>query len=255
MQIDLRERDYGPCPYLEDRRWRVQEFSAAFLEPGLYEALLAEGWRRSGATFYRDVCPGCRLCVPIRLDSLTFTPSRSQRRVARLNEDIGVEVVEADFSEERFALYRSYVRARHSAGREEAGAEDVEIERASYAAFLLGGPLRGEAGGGSRIVEYRDAAGSLVATGYVDFLPDGLSSVYFAFEPGEARRSLGTWSVLRELELAREAGKRYYYLGFWVPGSPKMDYKASFRPFERAADGSWILASDRREALAAMGTR
>jgi len=239
MRIDTRESDYGPCPYLEDRRWRVREFAAAAMAPAVYEAILAEGWRRSGEVFYRDVCPGCRSCVPLRLDAESFAPSRSQRRLLRVNADVEARLVDATFSEERFALYREYCRVRHGAH------PSPEAEaRAAYAAFLLDGPL-----GSSKIVEYRDGDGALLATGYVDLLPGGLSSVYFAFDPSAGGRSLGTWSVMRELALARELGRRYYYLGFWVPLSPKMDYKASFRPFEYAWEGEWRPAAGRGEVL------
>jgi arginyl-tRNA--protein-N-Asp/Glu arginylyltransferase len=239
MVVGVRDSDYGLCPYLEGRHWRVQEFSARAFPPEIYESLLVEGWRRSGEVFYRDACPGCRRCVPIRLDATTFFPSPSQRRVARANADIETRIVDAEFSEERFALYREYCRVRHGSD----GLSDAQA-RAAYSAFLLDGPL-----GGAKIVEYRDGFGELLATGYVDVLAGGLSSVYFAFDPAAGKRSLGTWSVIRELELARELGKRYYYLGFWVPGSPKMDYKASFRPFEYAWEGSWLPASGRDEVI------
>jgi len=258
MRIEAFECEYGPCPYLGGRRWRVEEFSRPSFDAAAYETLLAEGWRRSGFSFYRDSCPDCRLCVPIRLDSAGFAPSRSQRRVARLNADLDVRVVAAAFSDERYELYRSYIRARHAPDPLYSPIRSDAAERESYASFLLADPLGTWVHGdglpyGACIVEYRDGSGALLATGYVDVLPDGLSSVYFAFDPAASRRSLGTYSVLRELELARQEGKRYYYLGFWVPGSPSMDYKASFRPFERASNGTWLPAEDRGSALAAIG--
>ena len=231
--------DYGACPYITGRLWRVEEFASRSFDPSEYEAMLASGWRRSGPVFYRDVCPGCGLCTPIRLDSEHFEPSSSQRRLVRINADLEPRLCAATFSEERYALYRRYVRHKHAA---DDGPES--LARASYASFLLGGPL-----GSSAIVEYRNPEGFLVATGYVDILPGGISSVYFAFEPSESRRSLGTWSVLREMALAMELGKRYYYLGFWVPGAAKMDYKSRFRPFELGIDGRWVPARDREEAL------
>ena len=95
--------------------------------------------------------------------------------------------------------------------------------------------------------------GRLLATGYADFLPGGISSVYFAFEPDQARRSLGTWSVLREAALARESGRRDHYLGFWVPGAAKMDYKANFAPFEVARHGHWQFRRNRDAAIAEPG--
>jgi arginine-tRNA-protein transferase len=243
MEVGVRELDYGPCPYLAGRLWRVEEFCVRDLEPGIYEALLPLGWRRSGFSFYRTICPGCDLCTPIRLDTETFIPSRSQRRLLRVNADLRIEVVAPSFSDERYELYRRYVRYKHDADEEEDSAA-----RRSYASFLLEGPLDTSA-----VVEYRDSGGKLLATGYVDILPGGISSVYFAFEPAQARRSLGTWSVLREAALARESSKRYYYLGFWIPGAAKMDYKANFSPFEIARFGQWRFLRNRDEAIAELG--
>jgi arginyl-tRNA--protein-N-Asp/Glu arginylyltransferase len=243
MQIAVRETEYGACPYLEDRRWRVYEFQARSFDPALYEGLLREGWRRSGKTFYKAICPGCEYCVPLRLDVGSFRPSRSQRRILKANADVESSLCASEFSEERFELYRKYVHSKH--GVEES---PEPIARASYVSFLLGGPL-----GSAMIVDYRSRLdGRLLANGYVDLLPEGLSSVYFAFAPEESRRSLGTLSVMRELTIAGELGKRYYYLGFWVPGSPKMDYKANFRPFEYARGSSWARARDRADAMTAM---
>jgi leucyl-tRNA---protein transferase len=243
MEMAIHQAEYGPCPYREGRAWRVLEFAARSFEPGLYERLLPEGWRRSGRTFYRTSCPGCDLCVPLRLDVAAFSATKSQRRVDRANADLAVSLADPAFSQERYDLYRRYVRSQH--GADEA---PEPLARAAYAAFLLENPLPGAA-----VSEYRErGSGRLVATGYLDLLPEGISSVYFAFEPSEGRRSLGTWSVLRELALAAELGKRHYYLGFWIPGSPKMDYKANFRPFEFARGGRWIRAADRLEALEAL---
>ena len=126
-----------------------------------------------------------------------------------------------------------------------------------------GGGLRGPAilrllsprgaSGHERPRGVQEFEGELLATGYADFLPGGISSVYFAFEPDQARRSLGAWSVLREAALARESGRRYYYLGFWVPGAAKMDYKANFAPFEVARHGHWQFRRNRDAAIAEPG--
>lgn len=243
LEIQLARIDNGPCPYLKGKSWSVEEFTLSSFDPGLYESLLAQGFRRSGASFYRNTCPDCGRCIPVRLDLRSFAPSPSQRRRARRNAEIRVELLPATFTEERYALYSRYVEARHGGPKlPEATA------RSSYAAFLLQSPI-----GLPLISEYRLPDGSLVGTGYLDLLPGGLSSVYFAFEPRAAGRSIGSWSVTRELELVAALGKCWYYLGFWVPGSPKMDYKADFRPFEYAREGEWHPAPDRAAVLAALG--
>lgn len=234
--------DCGPCPYLEDREWLVEEFFAPSFKPGLYEDLLVSGFRRSGMTFYRNHCEGCRLCVPLRLDAQTYVPSKTLRRLGRLNADLEISLCPNGFREDRYLLYTAYAKARH--GGQEAGSSS----RASYEAFLINSPLET-----TMIVDYRLPTGELVANGYVDVLERGFSSVYFAFDPRFGSRSIGVWSVARELELARTLGKRYYYLGFWVPGSPKMDYKARYRPFEYASEGEWHAVPDRAAVLQALG--
>jgi arginine-tRNA-protein transferase len=242
MDSLLHDLDCGPCPYLEGREWMVEEFSSATLDAGLYEELLGEGFRRSGISFYKNRCSACGLCVPIRLDVESYKPSKTLRRLARVNADLSLALVAPEYSEERYELYSRYTLARHSAD----GAPPDS--RSSYEAFLLTSPLAS-----TMITEYRLDNGQLAATGYVDLLPMGISSVYFAFDPLLGKRSVGLWSVARELELARSLGKRWYYLGFWVPGSRKMDYKARFAPFEYAQEGRWIQAEDRGAALAALG--
>jgi len=180
----------------------------------------------------------------VRLCADGFEPTASQRRLGRRNADLRLELLPASYSEERFGLSRRSLKERHGF---RSGDDSGDEARAAYRNFLVESPVPG-----TSIAEYRLPDGRLAATGYLDVLPGGLSSVYFAFDPVESRRSVGTWSVGRELELAASLGKRYYYLGFWVPGSEKMDYKADFRPFEFALDGAWRPARDRSEALAAL---
>jgi arginine-tRNA-protein transferase len=203
--------------------------------------MLSQGWRRSGMSFYRPDCGACSKCIPLRVDAERYVATGSQRRAARRNADLVVEPLPLEYSEERFALYESYRAERF--GKESEGGPD--FARAAYSAFLIQNPLEG-----GLAVDYRlpptggRKRGRLVATGYVDMLPDGLSSVYFAWDPAEAKRSVGTWSVAAEIGLCRLLGKRWYYLGFWVPGSDTMDYKADFGPAEIAVAGAWIPLDD-----------
>jgi arginine-tRNA-protein transferase len=90
------------------------------------------------------------------------------------------------------------------------------------------------------LVEFRTAAGALVAASLIDRLDDGLSAVYSFYDPTHPRRSLGTWSILWLVDECRRAGLDYVYLGYWIAESPKMAYKARFPALERLAEGSWI---------------
>jgi len=200
-----------------------------------YEAMLSLGWRRSGHSFYRPSCEACSRCIPIRVDADRHEPTDSQRRAARRNADLSVEALPLAFTEERFELYEAYRSERFGRSPE----DDPSLARAAYSAFLVQNPLEGALAVDYRLPAENGGRGRLVATGYVDALPDGLSSVYFAWDPAEARRSVGTWSVAAEIALCKRLGKRWYYLGFWVPGSDAMDYKADFGPAEIAIGGRW----------------
>lgn len=245
MSIPLREITYGPCPYLAGApAWRVAEFSLRELPPPVYEDLLVRGFRRSGTSFYRTICEGCDRCIPIRIDVDRFSPTKSQRRVARINGQtrFSYDPRGGGFREDRFRLYEAYCRDRHGK------APDPEEGALSYFAFLVDSPL-----GSVAVTEYSVPAGDgflLSGNGYLDVLPGGLSSVYFVWSAPAARLSPGTYSILREIELCRSLGKRWYYLGFWVPGSRAMDYKADFGPAQIAREGTWIpLDRDLRDAL------
>lgn len=215
------------CSYLEHRLAR-----SVFVDPQLrldaerYGALLDLGFRRSGNYVYRPACAGCQACQPARVPVAEFVPDRGQRRCARANGDLQV-TVEAGLNDEHYALYRRYLLARHPGG-----GMDPD-DREAFHAFLS------SSWGFSEILAARDRGGRLVAGGVVDRVPRGLSAVYTWFEPAQARRSLGTFMVLAQIERARALGLPYLYLGYWVQGSATMDYKRRFRPLQVLGREAW----------------
>ncbi|MDR1931657.1 MAG: arginyltransferase [Spirochaetales bacterium] len=221
--LTLHETPGDECPYLPGRVWKTEFFTVAACPEGVYEFLLAQGFRRSGLIFYRNICPDCEECRQIRIPVSRFAPTRSQARAVRKNRDVQVSIAPAGFRKDVFALYRRYSAFKHE--------KDTEDEK-SFRRFLCDSPLD------TRMTLYR-IDGALAAAGWVDVLPGGLSSVYFAFEPDFARRSLGVFSVVKEIELAKDMGLPFYYLGFVVDGSPKMGYKAAYCPQQRLYGGVW----------------
>lgn len=215
------------CSYLPGRMARsVFVDPSLALDPARYGSLLDHGFRRSGSYVYRPACAQCHECRPMRLPVAAFEPSRAQRRCARRNADLRL-TVEAELGAEHYALYRRYLYARHPGG-----GMDPE-DREAFRSFLA------SAWGYTEIVALRDPQGRLLAGGVIDRVPQGLSAVYTYFEPGLPERSLGTYSILTEIERARTLGVPYLYLGYWVAGSPKMDYKRNFRPLELLGPGGW----------------
>lgn len=237
MQLQLYEVEHGNCPYLPERTWVTHSFQLESIPDSAYEAMLADGWRRSGTTFYQNHCPGCRCCTPVRVPVNDFRPSRSQRRTLRRNTEVTAEVVAPAADTESFSLYRRYVRARHTPAEPRGTNTDApiasdDVTPKQFDEFLVTSPVH------TRAMRYL-VGDRLVGIGWVDVLPNGLSSVYFAFDPDESRRSLGTYSIMKEMDVARDLGKEWLYLGFFVPDSPKMAYKGAFKPREFAVNGTW----------------
>jgi len=221
----------APCGYLPGR-----ESTSVVADPEcaiggeLYGLLLDRGFRRSGRIVYRPQCVGCDACVPVRVPVARFSPSRSQRRVWRANQAVAVATRQPRFHEAHYQLFRRYQREQH--GDTMAIGEGDEDPRAGYTRFLVQSTVD------TLFHEYWIGE-RLAGVGVVDRLPRGLSTVYFFYDPEVRRRSLGTYSVLWEITETRRLGLPYYYLGYWIRESRKMDYKVRFQPLEYWVAGRW----------------
>lgn len=214
------------CAYLPGRNARDEVFWCHTLSPARYLALMDLGFRRSGLIVYRPRCEGCSACVPMRVNVASFTPSKSQRRVLRRNADVLLELDEPQFTAEKAELYARYLRLQHPESPQESSPESLrEFLYTSCTATLE--------------ACYRDSQGRLLGVTILDICPGAVSSVYHFFEPEEASRSIGVYSVLAEIELCRKKNWPWYYLGFWVKGCATMEYKTNYGPHELLIDGKW----------------
>lgn len=218
-----------PCPYLEGRMER-KLFTALQGDNAqkLNDSLSKQGFRRSQNVLYRPSCADCAACLSARIDVSRFEPTRSQRRAMKRNKGFERRATSPWATEEQYTLFRRYLDKRHADG----GMADMDVFE--FAAMIEETPIR------SRVIEYLDReTGDLIAVCLTDMLDDGLSMVYSFYEPDLAARSLGTWMILDHVQIAREAGLPYVYLGYWVPGSDKMGYKAQFSGLEIYRKGAW----------------
>jgi arginine-tRNA-protein transferase len=220
-----------PCPYLEGRMER-KLFTALQGEHAetLNDTLSKQGFRRSQNVLYRPSCAECSACLSARIRVADFSPRRSHRRILRRNERLRRQATSPWATEEQYSLFRLYLDSRHADG----GMADMDIFE--FAAMIEETPIR------SRVIEYVDdgrAGSPLSAVCLTDVLDDGLSMVYSFYDPALAHHSLGTYVILDHVTIAREAGLPYVYLGYWVPGSAKMGYKAHFPALEVYSGGAW----------------
>jgi arginine-tRNA-protein transferase len=222
-----------PCAYLRGREERkvfttLQGPNAATVN----NALSLKGFRRSQSVIYRPACVGCAACMSIRIPVGHFAPSRTQRRLLKRNADVIRRPCEAWATEIQYDLFRRYLDSRH------AGGGMADMDAFDFASMIDETPIN------STVVEYaledrETGTQRLIAACLSDILGDGLSMVYSFFDPDETSRSLGAYMILDHIRMAGEMGLPHVYLGYWVPGSPKMDYKTGYRPFELCDGANW----------------
>jgi leucyl-tRNA---protein transferase len=260
-----------PCPYLPGRQERkVFTHLIGRRAATLNDTLTQHGFRRSQTIAYRPACEQCRACVSVRVRVDEFELSRNLRRNVERNADLGARMIVNQPTAEHYALFRSYLDARHNEG----GMADmsvldfammvedshIETRLVEYRRRSKSQPRRFDFGqydfspydmaaGNARVERpgrqepvYASEAGAdgpLYAVALTDILADGLSMVYSFFDPADVRRSLGTLMILEHIERAKRMGLPYLYLGYWVEGSRKMAYKARFLPQERLGVNGW----------------
>jgi leucyl-tRNA---protein transferase len=199
----------------------------------LNDSLSAQGFRRSQNVLYRPSCADCSSCLSARIDVDRFAPSKSQRRILKRNAEVTRRATSPWATEDQYDLFRRYLDSRHAEG----GMADMDVFE--FAAMIEETPIR------SRVIEYLSPdQQDLIGVCLTDVLSDGVSMVYSFYDPNYPRNGLGNYIILDHIEIARAAGLPYVYLGYWVPGSQKMDYKAKFSGLEVYMGGDWHRMDD-----------
>lgn len=232
----------SPCPYLPGKTERkvFTELTGQHASD-LNDALGRIGFRRSQGVAYRPSCIDCAACVSVRVVAGEFQPSSSQRRTLRRHADLEVTACKPWTTDEQYQLLRRYLQARHPGGGM------IDMDENDFADMVEQSPVK------TFMIEYREPSvderpGRLVGACLTDQQADGLSMIYSFFEPHDpARPGLGTFIILDHIVRAARAGLPYVYLGYWVHGSARMQYKIRYRPLEKLGSDGWERLSSQEQ--------
>lgn len=220
----------GPCEYIKERQQCITYCYCREVSSADLSRLLARGWRKFGEFYFKDNCPGCLQCVPIRVPVKSFKLSRSQRRILKKNSEVKFSIGPLNYKEEIFEIYRDHSINRF--GRKKESFEDFLISFYTPSCPAI------------QTEYYIDD--KLAGVGFLDVAGNALSSVYFMFRDEFKDYSLGTFSILKEIEVARMLKKKYYYLGYYIESNRFMRYKNAFSPHQKMdwKSGKWTCEEE-----------
>ena len=219
--VDFCTLDYE-CAYLPGKKTRMYYRYIPEATKELASELIRRGWRRFGHSYFHPICNGCNECKSLRIDVQNFKPSRSQRRAMKRNRETKVYIQSPSLTYEHVELYNKY----HLYKSQKSGWTYYEIDlQTYYEEFVVGAHDCGK-----EVLYF--AEGKLIGADLIDILDDGISSIYFYYDPDYEKLSLGIYSLLVQIDLAKRMGLKWIYLGYWVDGCPSFAYKTRFTPFE-----------------------
>ena len=218
----------APCPYLPHLMERkVFTQLDPINGPLLNNHLTHFGFRRSQNVIYRPACENCNSCESLRIKIDDFKYKKSFRRVLKINSDLNVSIKPPIATNEQFELLQHYLKSRHDGG----GMSEIDFSR--YQMMVE------ECASETDIIEFRNKKNNLLGVSLIDNLSDGYSTVYSFFDTTFKTKSLGTFMILNQINRCKKNDFPYLYLGYWVKGSKKMEYKSRFQPYELLSENGW----------------
>ena len=213
-----------PCPYIKGRMFTAENFLIPAPRADQLDYLLAFGFRHFGAYFFRPVCGSCKRCIPLRVRMSGYSPSRSSKRIVSKNKHFRITLGMPTPSKDTYAIYR-----KHQVRFERKGSDSYERYVESFFSATFGN---------TQISVFDDT--KIVSVLHLDITGTVVSAVYCYFDTEYVRESLGTYTILRGLELSRNLGIHWFYLGYMVEENSHMSYKIRYRPNEILTAGGWM---------------
>lgn len=214
--------DVENCSYIPNEQMKQHYLIYEQCDLHTYESILNRGYRRFGRFFFRHHCDDCKKCQSIRVINASFKPSKSQRKILNKNNDIKIKLSKPSISIEHMELFEKYHRFR----KETRGWSEKNTSPDDYYSSFIDGHEEF----GHEMQYFFD--NKLIAIGLIDILKESTSSVYFYYDPEWQKKSLGTFSLLKEIEFSKQQNKKYTHMGYWIKENQSMEYKANFKPHE-----------------------
>jgi len=226
------------CAYLEDEKQTTHYKIIRDCSMAYCEALIERGWRRFGYMFFRPVCAECTACESFKIDVKNYKFSKSERRVLRKNEATKIVIQRPQVTSTHLELFEKY----HSHMKDKRGWKHEQTEAKHYYSSFV----HGHGDFGYEVLYFIED--KLVGVDLVDILPNGISSIYFYYDPDFDKYSLGTFSMLQQIKIAQENDFAWIYMGYYVKGCQSLEYKSRYRPYHvlqgrplDAHEPSWLL--------------
>ena len=216
----------SPCAYFDGKLTTTKYWQLDECSPKEYQGLLEHGWRRFGKLHFTPICEGCNECRSIRICIDEFNFSKSQKRVLKKNKNTKVIIQQPTCTEAHLELYNKY----HKKMNEKKAWKFKPIEERHY----IGSYVDGYSGFGYEFLYYVDD--KLVGVALVDILSSAMSAIYCFYDHDYKDLSIGQFSVLTQIKIAKHHHIPYIYLGYWMKDHYSMGYKEKYQPFDVLKD-------------------
>jgi len=234
------------CSYLEGKHQTTHYKIIHNCSLAYCEALIERGWRRFGNMFFRPICADCTACESFKIDVKNYEFSKSERRILRKNEKLKIVIQRPEVTTKHLRLFEKY----HEHMKHKRDWNHETITPRHYEASFV----RGYGDFGCEILYYLED--ELVGVDLIDVLPHGISSIYFYYDPAFEKNSLGTYSMLQQIQIAKDNDLDWIYMGYYVKGCQSLEYKSRYKPYKVLQgrpwdehEPSWIFPSSENRYL------
>ena len=210
------------CAYFDDKLADTRYKFIKNCDANTFHKMLERGWRRFGNVHFRPECSTCDECKTIRINVQDFKFSKSQKRIMAKNKDIQVYVQKPSLSLDHLNLFNKY----HKYMETKKGWKENKIDANDYQQSYVDGASTF----GKEILYFLDD--KLIAIALSDMTKDSISCVYCFYDHEYESRSLGKFSILAQMSIAKQANIEHLFLGYWIKDHYSMGYKEDYAPFE-----------------------